>query len=157
MLVKARVALVPQIFKYIMCRLVQSAPIHWKPGGHGTGGTWALSFQIHFVLPGSKCTNTLKARRAWHGWHLCLMLPLPARRSRRALVHCLKMLSYSAPPSAHYNLVLTYNALPITKYCTAGACLRRCPGSLATCPGRGTTLGRKTWALTSASSIITGP
>ena len=109
------------------------------------------------MLPGSKCTDTEKARWAWHGWHLCLMLPLPARRSRRALVHCLKMLSYSAPPSAHYNLVLTYNALPITKYCTAGACLRLCPGSPATCPGRGTTLGRKTWALTSSSSIITGP
>ena len=102
-------------------------------------------FQIHFVLPCSKCTDTEKARRAWHGWHLCLMLPLPAGRSRRALVHCLEMLSYSALPSAQYNLVLTYNALPITKYCTAaGACLRRCPGTLATCPGRGTTLGRKT-------------
>ena len=132
----AWVALVPTVFKCIVCYLVQSPVIQKKPGGHDMGGTCVKSFQMHYMLPDSKCANTLRARRAWHGWHLCLMLPLPAGRSRRALVHCLKMLSYSAPPSAHYNLVSTYNALPITKYCTAGARLRQSPGNPATCPGR---------------------
>ena len=67
------------------------------------------------MLSASTCADIARAKQAWHGWHLCLMLPLPAGRSRRALVHCLKMLSYSAPPSAYYNLVLTYNALPFYK------------------------------------------
>ena len=41
--------------------------IQKKPGGHDMGGTCALSFQIHYILPGSKCTDTEKARWAWQG------------------------------------------------------------------------------------------